>query len=293
MPEIGDYDPFADPTKPKDDPSGDKGGDDKPKPPDTPITDQQATIDAANKRAADAEARLEERTKSYEQKVEQFTTVLSGRYDQKSQQQEPEPKPKAVDADYDKRPAETVDAVSRAAAKEEVAEVVTQIGQHYGTIIGNLTEQAFEGQMEGLRAERFYEYLKDDVRAFFDQNPENKVSPRAARTIYNQFVGDRINDLLQKEEADRGQKAQDEPAAPRIVRPDVRSEPALRSPAPRGSIPSPADKAVLDDAEQKICDIYTRYGVFEGEEDWSDWKAVLEGRPRKDIPQDYTVAGRQ
>lgn len=287
MPEIGDYNPFEDPTKPKGDPEGAKDA----KPPETPAVDHQAAIDAANKRAADAEARAEAGQKDYEKKLEEVTSVLAGRYDQKTQQQDVEPKVELTDADADKAPIAT----QRMVAKEEVAEALEQVGQHYGAIIGNLTEQAFGSQMEGLRAERFYDYLKDDIVDFFEKNPQGKVSPKAARTIYQQFVGQRLDELLQKEQAskEREGQAQDDLVHQRVVRPDVRTETVPRSPAARAPQAVNPKEPELKEREKEIYDIFHQYGAFEDEKDWNEWKGVLEGRSREEIPQDYTMAGRQ
>ena len=288
-----DYNPFEDPSKT---PDGDTGKPKEPdKAPDAVSPEQQVAVDAANKRASDAEARALESLGRYEQMLEEVTATLSGRYEQKVAAQEPVSEPVVTDADYDKRPAEVVETISRKAAKEESQAMAVELGQHYGKVIGNLTEQAFEGQMEGLRAERFHKYLEPDIRKFFEDNPQGKASPQAARTIYAQYVGQRIEELLEKESADgvRDAETQDSLTRQRIVRPDVRDEPGPRSPAPRGPRVTQAERPGLEGGEKDLCAIYTRYGIFEGEEDWANWKDTLAGNPRTDIPQDYTQAGRQ
>ena len=70
-----DYNPLGDPMSKPEDPS-DKKEEDKPQEP----VDPQVSVDAANKRAADAEAALEARTKSYEQKVDQFARAVNIRF---------------------------------------------------------------------------------------------------------------------------------------------------------------------------------------------------------------------
>jgi len=288
---MGDYDPFADPTKSKNDAGGEgnKGGDDKPKTPDPTPGDQQAAIDEANRRAAAAEAERDKDRRDYEQKLEQVTETLAGRYEQKQQKQDPE-KPALTDADLDKAPLET----TRYVAREEVAEGLREVSQHFGAVVGNLTEQAFEGQMEGLRSERFFKYIEKDVREFFEKNPSGKVAPKAARTIYNQFVGDRISELLEKEQKDQDQiqTERDDLTRRRIVRPDVRDEGAPRSPAPTAPRVPAGDEPRLDEGERKVFEIYKRYGVFEDEKDWDSWKGALGIAPREDIPRDYAEAGR-
>jgi hypothetical protein len=289
-----DYDPFEDPLKtPEPDTGKDKPADPEPAAP-AISPEQQAAIDAANRRADAAEARMSESQKSYEQKLEGLTASLSERYREKVDQQDPTPTlPDLKDADFDKAPAELVQKValdtSEMVAKKEVQGAMQELNQRYSVVMGNLAEQAFESQMEGLRSERFYEELKDDVRAFFDDNPGGKVNPQAARMIYQQYVGQNLDKLLEKEavrkEGDR--HSEDDLIHQRIVRPDVRSEPGGRTPAPRGSVNTPRKEAELGEDEQKICDIFTHYGVFDGADDWNQWKEVLGGSRRKDVPLDY------
>lgn len=285
---MADYDPFADPSKPAEKPE-DKSGDVKPT---EPTPDHTVAIEAANKRAADAEAKLVENSARYEQNLEEINKTLSGRYEQKVAQQEPAPQEPVIDdATFDKAPSKTAEMISKKVVAEELAEV----GKYYGGIIGNLAEQTFETQLDSLRNERFFPYLEKDIRKFFEDNPQGKLTARSARTIYDQYVGQDIENLLQSEaEAkEKNSQAQDDLVHQRVVRPDVRDQSLSRTPAPRGPVVPQNTGAQLTENERHIFEIYRRYKVFDDEEDWRNWSNTLGVNPRHDIPGDYAEGGKR
>jgi hypothetical protein len=280
---MADFDPFkiegAVPAKPAE---GEGGGESKGPSLEDLLADEK-------KKREEAEAKFDKQSAIYEARLEQFGSFLKDSYRDKQAQQSDPPEPAAdvTDADFDKSPS----AATKSTVRNEMKEALGKVNEYYAGVIGNLADQNFDVQLDALRKERFWEYVGDDVEKFFADNPAAKLTPKAAQTIYKQYVGDAITggDLLEREAEDRKQREQHdlvttpEPPTRRARVPaDNPTIPAPRVPA------TPTDTPRLTPAEQEIFQIYRDAGYFESEADWRNWEAKLGIHSREPIPMTLT-----
>ena len=273
-----DYDPFKDGIPKKDEPPKDPSAE--------PGPDVDKLLEEERQLRQQAEQKWEQQQQFYEGRLQELGDFLKTKYQDKQNKQDApaDPEPEITDADFDKSPSKA----AKLAAQREMKETLGKVNEYYSGVIGNLAEQAFESQLEALKTKRFYKYVEADVKRFFDENPQAKLSPRAAATIYAQFTGgDNIDMLITKEEEDQKRQAQQdltlgEPPRRPTRQPVMNDGP--RPPAPRvPSSPAPAAPKLADD-EREIFDIYRRYGVFEDENDWQNWKTTIGMAPRQEVP---------
>jgi hypothetical protein len=286
-----DFDPFADPMKGKEDEKSKEDQKPKEPSPDEIAEKYKAEAEAAKAEADRVKAEAAAARATYEQNLSQFTEALAGRYEQKTQRQEPEPEPELTDSSFDKSPKTATEMV----AKKEVKKAMEEVGNYYGGIIGNLTETAFEGQMASLNNERFFKYVEPEVRKFFEANPQGKINPQAARTVYEKLVGQHIEELLEAEKKDQAsiETERQKLVTGSTVRPNVREETVPRTPSTLSRLTPEEDKTPqMTPNEQKIYDIYSYYGVFDSEDDWHQWKEAITSTPRSEIPFDYARGGK-
>lgn len=253
---------------------------------DEPTADQIA-LRESQERNAKLEADIQAKDEAHERRLDQFNDFLQGNMDKKIETQDAPPV-EVSDADFDKSPGEAWDKKF----DSKMRPVLEEVGRHYNTIIGDLTDQVFEAQVEALSKERFYPFLKDKVQDFFNKNPEAKRSKKAAKTIYDQYVGSDIDGLLEKEEQlkqERQEITLDEPRR-RVVSPAEGG--GGRPPAPRMPVQRQPEENALEESEHALFEIYQRYGAFENEEDWNNWKATVNRGGRQEIRSDLQDRGR-
>lgn len=273
---MADYDPFAGPEEPKKE-------EEEPKEPEKPSLDE--LLAEERRKREEAERKWQEQSAMYEGRLQQLSEFLKTRYESKTEAQSSKPEddePLVTDEDFDRSPSEA----ARLAAREEMQQALKKVNEFYSGVFGSLAEQTFEAQLSALEKERFYPYVKNDVIKFFQDNPQAKLTPKAAKMVYDQYVGGRIDELLELEQKEQKDRHELTTEAPRPSLPSAPRTPPPRMPSTSKSSSTPT----LEGREAEIFQIYKRYGVFEDEEDWHRWKQAIGVVPRQELPQNLREA---
>lgn len=78
------------------------------------------------------------------------------------------------------------------------------------SVIGNLAKNNFKGEMQALQKERYGEWITPYVEDYFRKNPEEAFRDGSVRRIYNELVGQNIEELerLHREKTQTPQQRQ-------------------------------------------------------------------------------------
>src|SRR3990172_265647 len=157
-------------------------------------------------------------------------------------------------------PTAAIQAIADSIAQRRAAE----LARVQAPVLQDLAEQAFEGQLAGLKSHPYWEDLKGAMDDYFAENSSDKYVRGMAKKIFNELIGENLDELQKRTIARQlaNEREQDRTAAEaRGNLSPVRQrsvEPAMRS---SGNAPVPKPAVKLDDAREAVMRSFNALGV--------------------------------
>jgi hypothetical protein len=173
-----------------------------------------------------------------------------------------------------------------ALAVQAIAEQITQnklqaYNQEVSQVLGNVVKRGWKGEMAALKDHEYYEDLKDELHAYFDDHPEDMMKEGKVEEEFNRLVGKNLSRLRERSEEREAsaraeeQRIEQEHPRRRAVEPPIRTASA---PPKKKEKEEP-----LHPVEEELCAIYSGMGFDISP---AEFKGIRDG---KLLPQKSSV----
>lgn len=237
-----------------------------PAPAPAPAPDPQPNLDvlleAERQKTRAAEERAAQNQREYDSRLQQLATVLRERFEGRNA---PTPDPDVQDDDF-----LTPEGARKAAqrlAEQAAAKAAQSVDSTYRGTVTQLLSDQFDSKLEALRSRPRYKYVKDEMEATIQANPNLRLNPKSLDILYNQFIATKIDAVLEAE-----RKAEPDPPMPSsIPRGGVSPVSSRTAPvSPTGNLPNEDQTVELSEIEENARRTWARHGVDISPERWQE-----------------------
>lgn len=151
-----------------------------------------------------------------------------------------------------------------------------ELTREYAPVIQGLAAQAFQGEREGLKSRKYWAAAEKDFNRYFEDNPQEALTPGRAKEVYDYLVGRNIE---QYEAAIATQDEKDKAFTRERLAATSTSHSTAEPPMRRSSAePRPKaddDFAPLSEEEELVRQKYNAYGANISQR---EWRLISEGK---------------
>jgi len=238
----------------------------------------------ARKAKEDAEAAAAISVEKERAKYEARMSQLEGLLQNKWQAKETPPAPVGPGiTDDDFLTPEGARKASQRMAQEAAMKAAVAVDAKHNRQNAAILEMQFEQRYEKLKGKKYFKYIQGDIEDAIVKNPNLRMSPQALDILYNSFVGQRGEEIVEAEKG--GDVTQVAPVGFVPSTPDISSRPASL-PAPTAPvIPAAPSSPTLSAAEEKVRQkFFEKAGVSISAERWAQIRAERAGDTTEAIP---------